>query len=270
MFKTYIFEKSNLPPYKAFKLNSLGNPVSSASATSASSPSLTAALPGAFSTLSEIQKMNSKFIDSMLPKYGQGDAGGGNSAVNYSSAVAAAARMYPYVSMGQQSPFAAAAAAAAVAAGGLGSVGFGSPLGAGGDVNDKSVRFSTASSVADSMVNYTLANAAAGHNPAATAAGIAAAAQFYHQAAVAASGGDPLGNQCAQGAQGLPDLPRYPWMAIPGNIKYFLLFQPRITCKVKKSTPIVSHFIPYQFEAAVAVYFSLQKHFLFIYASISI
>lgn len=161
--------------------------------------------------------MNSKFIDSMLPKYGQGDAAGvgGNSAVNYSSAVAAAARMYPYVSMGQQSPFAAAAAAAAVAAsGGLG--GFASPLGAGGDGNDKSVRYNT--SVADSMVNYTLAaNAAAGHNPAAAAAGIAAAAQFYHQAAVAASGGDHLAGQCAQGAQGLPDLPRYPWMAIPGK-----------------------------------------------------
>ncbi|XP_021951928.2 homeobox protein abdominal-A homolog isoform X3 [Folsomia candida] len=138
--------------------------------------------------------MNSKFIDSMLPKYGGGDSSGvgGNSAVNYSSAMAAAARMYPYVSMGQQSPFAAAAAAAAVAAsGGLG--GFGGHLGA--------------------------ANAAAaGHNSAATAAGIthsiAAAAQFYHQAAVAASGGDPMGGQCPQGGQGLPDIPRYPWMSI--------------------------------------------------------
>lgn len=164
----------------------------------------------------------------MLPKYGQGDAGAGNSAVNYSSAVAAAARMYPYVSMGQQSPFAAAAAAAAVAAGGLGGVGFGSPLGAGGDMNDKS-RYSTSTSVADSMVNYTLAaNAAAGHNSAAAAAGIAAAAQFYHQAAVAASGGDHLGNQCGTGTQGLPDLPRYPWMAIPGKKKFTYNIFPEI------------------------------------------
>jgi hypothetical protein len=170
--------------------------------------------------------MNSKFIDSMLPKYGGGEGGQGNSAVNYSSAMAAAARMYPYVSMGQQSPFAAAAAAAALG-------GFGSHLGnhAGGDPNDpKSCRYNP-TSVADSMLNYNLAaNAAAGHNSAATAAGIAAAAQFYHQAAVAASGGDPM--QCPQGGQGLPDIPRYPWMTqLAGRSNVFIYYSP--------------HYIPY-------------------------
>jgi len=163
--------------------------------------------------------MNSKFIDSMMPKYGGGGEGGGNAAaVNYSSAMAAAARMYPYVSMGQQSPFAAAAVAAAAAA--SGGMGFGSHLGAGGDPNDKSCRYN-GPSVADSMLNYNhlAANAAAaGHNSAATAAGIAAAAQFYHQAAVAASGGDPTAaSQFQQGTQGLPDIPRYPWMSITGQ-----------------------------------------------------
>ena len=173
--------------------------------------------------------MNSKFIDSMLPKYGQADAnsGGANSAVNYSSMAAAAARMYPYVSMGQQSPFAAAAAAAAVAAsGGMGVGAFGAHLGSGGDANDKNCRYN-APSVADSMVNYQLAANAAGHQSAATAAGIAAAAQFYHQAAVAASGGDHLANACNTGTPGLPDIPRYPWMSITGtdcNARFFLLF----------------------------------------------
>ncbi|CAG7829159.1 unnamed protein product [Allacma fusca] len=132
-------------------------------------------------------------LNLMLPKYGQGDGSsvGSNPAVNYSSAVAAAARMYPYVSMGQQSPFAAAAAAAAVAASGGMAVGFGSHLGSGAN--------------------------AAGHTNAATAAGIAAAAHFYQQAAVAASGGDHLANACGQGNQGLPDIPRYPWMSITGT-----------------------------------------------------
>lgn len=49
---------------------------------------------------------------------------------------------------------------------------------------------------------------------------MAAAAQFYHQAAAASAAADPL-NSCSQpgaaATQPLPDIPRYPWMSITGK-----------------------------------------------------
>lgn len=78
----------------------------------------------------------------------------------------------------------------------------------------------------DSMVNYTLghhhqngAAVSAASSVSAASASMAVAAQFYHQAASAVV--DPL-NSCSQGAapgaQPLPDIPRYPWMSITGNL----------------------------------------------------
>jgi hypothetical protein len=50
---------------------------------------------------------------------------------------------------------------------------------------------------------------------------MAAAAQFYHQAAAASAAADPLSSCSQPGAasagQPIPDIPRYPWMSITGE-----------------------------------------------------
>lgn len=198
--------------------------------------------------------MSSKFIiDSMLPKYHQNyhhqllnpvitSSNAGNldsSVVNYSltnnssssssspppSLVSPASRMYPYVSAAaahhhhQQQ----AAAAAAFATGSMVPGAFTSPSSAAlaavvdAATGDKSCRYTSNVPTADSMVNYTLhhQNGATANSASAASASMAA---FYHQAAAASVGADPL-NSCssqvnATGGQGMPDLPRYPWMSI--------------------------------------------------------
>ncbi|XP_065336193.1 homeobox protein abdominal-A homolog isoform X3 [Cloeon dipterum] len=161
--------------------------------------------------------MTSKFIDTMLPKYS------GQDTSSYTQSASHHARMYPYVSMGTHQQAAAAAAAFnAAAAASSTMVPFSTSLAAAAasvSDSDKSCRYSnpaTGLSAADSMVNYTL-----GHqNGSAAPSSMAAAAQFYHQTAAAASDpANPLTTACTQASgQPLPDIPRYPWMSITDSL----------------------------------------------------
>jgi Antp family, other len=160
--------------------------------------------------------MTSKFIDTMLPKYS------GQETSSYSQSAASHHRMYPYVSMGTHQQAAAAAAAFnAAAAASSTMVPFSTSLAAAAasaSESDKSCRYTNPAaglSAADSMVNYTL-----GHqNGSSAPSSMAAAAQFYHQSAAAASDpANPLTTGCTQpNGQPLPDIPRYPWMSITGK-----------------------------------------------------
>lgn len=205
--------------------------------------------------------MSSKFIiDSMLPKYHQqyhhqllnpvitsSNAGNLDSpVVNYSltnnssssssspppSLVSPASRMYPYVAASAAAAHhhhqQQAAAAAAFATGSMVPGAFTSPSSAAlaavvdAATGDKSCRYTSNVPSADSMVNYTLhhQNGATANSASAASASMAA---FYHQAAAASVGADPL-NSCssqvnAGTGQGMPDLPRYPWMSITGKCR---------------------------------------------------
>lgn len=204
--------------------------------------------------------MSSKFIiDSMLPKYHQQYhhqllnpviTSGSNSGladspvVNYSltnnssssssspppSLVSPASRMYPYVAASAAAAHhhqQQAAAAAAFASGGMVPGAFTSPssaalaavVDAATAAGDKSCRY-TSNVPSDSMVNYALhhQNGATANSASAASASMAA---FYHQAAAASVGADPL-NSCssqvnAATGQPMPDIPRYPWMSITGK-----------------------------------------------------
>ena len=167
--------------------------------------------------------MSSKFLDSMLTKY-QAEAGPG--VVNYSSQHA---RMYPYVSMGAHQG----------AAGFAGVPGYGNALANVAD-SDKQCRYGGAAAasmagMAEAMVNYSLGhqNGNIGASAAAASMAQAAAAGFYQ----AASGGQATGvgdpnnplSACSHGpappglglgvqSTGGPDIPRYPWMSITGEL----------------------------------------------------
>lgn len=166
--------------------------------------------------------MSSKFLDSMLTKY-QAEAGPG--VVNYSSQHA---RMYPYVSMGAHQG----------AAGFAGVAGYSNALANVAD-SDKTCRYGGAAAsmagMAEAMVNYSLGHQN-GVGASAAAASMAQAAAGFYQAASgagAASGVDPNNplSACSHGPAppglGLgvqntagPDIPRYPWMSITGNLIY--------------------------------------------------
>lgn len=196
-------------------------------------------------------------IDSMLPKYHQQyhhqllnpvitSSNGGNldsPVVNYSltnnssssssspppSLVSPASRMYPYVAASAAAAHhhhqQQAAAAAAFATGSMVPGAFTSPSSAAlaavvdAATGDKSCRYTSNVPSADSMVNYTLHHQNGANNSASAAS--ASMAAFYHQAAAASVGADPL-NSCssqvnASTGQGMPDIPRYPWMSITGK-----------------------------------------------------
>lgn len=186
--------------------------------------------------------MSSKFLDSMLTKY-QAENGGPGSVVNYSTQHAAA-RMYPYVSMGAHHQSAGFPGAAGV-------VGYSNALasvaasGGVGDSADKTCRFTNATAasmagMAEAMVNYSLGHQNGVGASAAAASMAQAAAGFYQAAGAAGPGGgsdpnNPL-SACSHGAAaaaaglGLAgvqsaagaDIPRYPWMSITGEILVFI------------------------------------------------
>lgn len=193
----------------------------------------------------------SKFIiDSMLPKYHQQyhhqllnpviTSASDSSAVNYSSSatnnsssssnspppslVSSASRMYPYVAHHHHGQQAGLAAFAGTTPG----MAFSSPSSALAAVvdaatgGDKSCRYTGNVPTPESMVNYSLHHQnSTSASVSAASASMAAAAQFYHQAAAASA--DPLSScttQVASAATGqpMPDIPRYPWMSITGQI----------------------------------------------------
>lgn len=135
-------------------------------------------------------KMSSNFIDSMLPKY-QSEAGPG--VVNYNPHQP---RMYPYVSVPHQT-----------SASTTGCV----PYCSNTEIA-KSCRFSNDSS-SDTAANYSL-----NLQNCSTTPSMVSPSQFYHH-----PGSDVSNslNSCSQNqASTAPDIPRYPWMSITGELGF--------------------------------------------------
>lgn len=187
--------------------------------------------------------MSSKFLDSMLTKYQAEAAGAAAAAGGPSSYSSQHARMYPYVSAmaaGQPGGFAGVAGYSNALANAAESAAAATAAAAA----DKNCRYTgstaaAAASMAEAMVNYSLGAHQNGVGAAAASMAQAAAAGFYQAAAsgaAAAAAGvsdpnNPLSACSGQGnpaaslgalagvhTSGGPDIPRYPWMSITGNM----------------------------------------------------